>query len=1198
MNAEETALYNALPSDSPFKVVLRRAMCELYVDHATVIQRRAFREFLLKLPSIPATSDDWHSFALCDKPSLLGGPDVYQCISVFWSKISEMLARVATPDEVKKIVVPTDQEAEDTLWPVFWDAIYKIALALCVTIGATIWFLIGQAARVASGLFWGVAPAVVQGIYNGAAALVRGSYGLLTGPGARIGIGIAEQAAVLRAPVVAAGGLVFEAAWQAAPMALFFYLMRRLVRRAMIQAGINPDFEEPGEELPLSLDNQIRFLDNAQLTQFRDSLQAELDRTASFHTPTPEEIARLNEYNTELAARAGQPILTDITDPESDLRSALPVSEEERIRIRQIQDAIRSDIQNESKGLSPEEIEGAIRNEAYERAMAEYGVEQPSVIERLPAGAYRTFREYRMGLRSPNNNPQNQPEVIAEPPQLSAVEFHIQREYPNLSLEWVRRLATEEGLERGRLQYLLDTDANALSRALRELDTAPLDTEGGLAVATARRARLRQLAASFEENEVKHSPIFNASEFNVPSSLPPTPMQPAPEWILEEKIPAGLLEDVSLAGPEPIVLGEDGVWSRPAEIPVPAQLGRGFRAITPALAESMVLGAQVVVSVVALIVGIVWLVEDEQAREDAQGELDQAARNYQAEFDKLCLDLNITDLPTFHRNLMGPLDFSPTQSEVPRLFRYGEAGLRYLEFRRDQPTAYPSIEEGLKRIGELWQWLSGGFLRLWPGQIVYGFVPTKSILGLHWTDVLRKYMAFSDERRDQNWPFFQREYIGFLQRHGSSQNLSINFRKNQPPTYWSSYFEPVVTDITRPIVVPAPVVALAKQIMRRIEVVLAILALFIPFEQARERDQNYRPDLTQPSRALPDPAFVQYYWYLSETKQLALPAPSTSPVLGLSGRSSFVANANSKYGTITFTEDAKVVAYSVPALSCILIASADPTVDMLLLTPGASSDVLGLSCNSHPIYVHQDSAVELTISFPTNDSIVQFLTFSGNSVIRCQIGNKIYLPIEPRTYDKPSRHFLDLVSSGIVPEDSLMRLAYMVALNDKIMEWQVEEIPGELELHPEFLRTNAQFENNIPLAYGDSVALFQQNGPAGPQDFSLTVLQSRYLINIQPLYAAVAAVTLLGAAASMTPPAFWAALFSSSVAMGGLLVSKLSPLKNLVFQYLVVPFPLMPSKMRLFRASTCSLPAIAPSVLTFFESRCSLDAHLQWFSGA
>ncbi len=1178
MDPETLALYNNVASDNPFKVVIRKVLVDHYFAFSSDVQKRAFRRFarfLQKLEQIRqiATSDDWKAFALANKPTVLGGLSAYQAVEVFWAKVAELLGKVASADEAKKIVV---NSVDDTIWPDFWAAVWRAVLALCVVIGASLWYLVTTAASIGASLFWAAVVSIGQVIFAGARAVVMSAYELLLAA-PRATWTIAESLAVLRAPVLAAGNLVFETAWAASGYAVFFFFLRRLIRRSMIAAGINPEFEEVGE-LPaqvLNMDQQVRFLSTRQITDFRDSLQAELQRTAAFREPSLEDTTRLAEYNRELLARSvGEPIATDIPDAESELRSGFPVNEEERARISQIQEAIRPQIEQEAKGLlTAEETEAAIRNEAFRTWEIESGLDPPSVFERLPAGsAYRNFREFR-------SDPRVERPIRTEPVpdplsgSITAIEQQLSLEYPNISRDWITRLANEEAVERARLE-LLQNDSAALSRALREIDDRPPSLEGGLAVSTARRERLRRLAAAFEANEIKY-PDYGLNEpievkYPAPTIIPAEPevieLTEIPAVRPQPSVPAEILEELSLRAveerPAGLVLNEADVWVRAGadlvEIPRAPPLQGGFRAITPALVESCILGAQVVLSLVALIIGIVARVQDEQARQDAQAKLDEAARTYQTDFDSLALQLGITDLPKFHRDHRQPLDFSPDapQTEIPRLFRFGELGIAYLRFRIQFRPAFPSIAEGLIECERLWGLLSEGYLRIWPGQVVWGNLPLSAIYGKPWQDVLNVYAQYSEDRRASNWSSFERLYVEFLQRHGASENLRANFQKNLPEVYWSQWLTP-----TTSLVVPEIILKLAKRVAQKIEVVLAILALYLSFERNRTDRSSATNDLTTPTRALPDAALIQYKWFLADQKALALPLPTRTFIAGLE-RASFVGNLSTRYGSISFTMNASVVAYSVPSLSCILLAS-EFSDDMLLLTPGGSSEVLGLMCNALPVYANQNfSTGELTVSFldlqdstprtPTLDQATEFVTFSGTNldIVRCQIGNKTYVPVAPRSFQRPSAHFKDLG----VPEDSLVRLAYTVLLNEQEFQRQMDQVPGDMVVHKDFLRTGETYDNAVAFALGTKdVGLLQTEGPGGTQDWQLTATVGQNVISIQPLYFAAAAITVLAAIASATPPGFWAALFSSTVAMGGLLVSKLSPLRTVLSQYIIVP---------------------------------------------
>src|SRR4051812_286220 len=102
MDASDLALLRALPSNHPFRAI-RESMVQLYVDHGTELQKRAFHAFLVRINDIPSTQEDWRVFAVCDQPSVLG-TTFYQAITLFWAKIAEMLARIATAEEAKELI--------------------------------------------------------------------------------------------------------------------------------------------------------------------------------------------------------------------------------------------------------------------------------------------------------------------------------------------------------------------------------------------------------------------------------------------------------------------------------------------------------------------------------------------------------------------------------------------------------------------------------------------------------------------------------------------------------------------------------------------------------------------------------------------------------------------------------------------------------------------------------------------------------------------------------------------------------------------------------------------------------------------------------------------------------------------------------------------------------------------------------------
>lgn len=1201
MTPEDVALYTSLPTDHPFRVVISRVMVDFYVGHSTDIQKRIFHQFLLRLPSLPASSEDWRVFALCNKPSSLGGANANQCVGLFWAKIAEMLNRVQTPEETKEVI----RTSEDVFPGDFWDDVYKSVFLIVAVVGTSLYYLLTFAATTSLSLFWNLLP--------GAANLVTWTVGLYSQRASALIASAARggyEYALLEVPVVAEG--VVWVGWQASAGAVLHYFLNLLFRAYARQLN---GLAARAAELPLpnvldvednvfALDPQVKFLDTEQIRQFRDHLQYERERTQSFKPASAEDLRREREFNEELRLREAEPIATDIRDPESGNRATTITSDQQRAEIIRIQREIRQEVEAKSTGfLTPEETASAIRNEALDIWLVEHGL-QPSNVNDLPAGNYREFRLARQnrltGARvpggelfgSPSGTPSETPpgsrrssvsNVPSESPRVSEVlrelelreeedilretrglqprepreeykgelprrdlynvpeekmEFlgpirrgqtspladAIRDEFPDLSDEEAQNLANDYINERTRLMRA-SREGN-LNNVLRETETALPQMGPNLEVASARRILFRRLHGDFEQFAIREPPNLTAPSEAV--LLPEAPV---------EVVDPLLLEELQL-GPRDLVLREvdligEGPFPRPA-LPEAAPLRFG---LTAARLEGLALGAQLVTAVAFLIVGIILIAEENEARNAAQLELNKAAREYDQKFDALAVELGYSDLPAFHRDLRGVWDYDAENpmTEIPRLFRYGEAGLAYLQFRKDYQPKFPSIEQGLNNVEELWKIISGGYLRLYPGQIVVGYLPIQAIIGLDWRDAVRKYNEFSDERRAYNQKAFEQKYLDLLRTHGDSPDPRINFKENEPSVYWSNYF-----------VVPDPETALpeslkrAKALSLHVDELLPLFLLYFPFEKSRT-SITARSEYTKPELGIPDVRFLKFHWFLQSTNARLSPTPQLPSLANLSalvGEASsprlFVHNALGRYGTYSYTRDGNLIAYSVPALSLIVLANSSQLGLLTPPSPGNVTTLNGLQCNTMPVYYElQGDTILLGLES-------QALTFEAYRVTRSQVGSNLYIPVAPRNFQRPTNNF-----ASVSPQNQAAGVAYLIMLNARQLERQMQALPGEVDLRPEWVDTEHKFLDTKAFAFGtQDVGIVQSD----PDSFSVTVTDGDRFLNIRQA-AYIASFVTFFALYPDIPPGFWTDALRSLT----FVVTWFSPLKEITNQMIVLP---------------------------------------------
>lgn len=1161
MQQEDEALYAALPSTHPFRIVIRKQMVEFYYAHGTEIQRRAFHAFLLLLlaDKIPATGEDWKAFATCDQPDLLQG-NAYQAVSLFWAKVADMSTRALTPAEAKE-VIQTNQD----VFPTFWDSVWKNAYVVVIAGGWALWWVLQSSWAVTRGLwqgFWFVAPTIYDAILASMRGLVDFAYGLRALPGALAEI--VGPIAALRAPVLA-GNYAWANAWSAAPYALFVYVMRRVLRAySLLREGISADPQEAfvveaGDVF--SIEAQVKELDTEMIQQFRNSLSDELGRTYQFRQPTTEELARLEAYNRELTARGeaprqgffseGEPISSEVIDVETIYTTRpLPKTLEERHRIQQIQKDIRPTVERKAAGvLTADEINAAIRNEAHDRWLLETG--QPrSELNELPASAYKEFRLARSAAMSEYPVAEPVPRHVItdlgrypemrEPMRLmqrADLEMRLVAQDLKLSEAEYKALAEEISLEQQRLQNLAARDEANFRVELKLAQEREISTEGGLNVANARRIVLREV---YNRLETGSRTFYYELQPEKPlEALPPELLE---ELALEEKtFGVGVGADIPL---EDIAL-------RPEVIPEAPALGR-FNAITAANIERLCMGAQLVGAVVLLIIGIVAHVQDEAARQEAQDELNKQANAYQQEFDALSLALQVIVPEEYHNDLRGTWDFDEAQprTRIPALFIYGEAGLHYLQFRKDFPSLYPSVLDGLAQVRELWGLLSAGYLRATPS-FSFGLLSDKAELySMDWRDALQYYLNFADERRSANWSTFRDRYLALLQKHGDDPNLEINFVRNQPFKYWSTFFEVSSESTPQPFWTPGLFSKdadkeRAKTIQNAIEQALPLLLCYLRFERNRTEPPHANHRYTEPTNALPDPRFIAYHWYHDTSVAAPQPVPQIPSLVAFNAFSSgveastqvFRGTGLTRFGSVTVNADGSLVAYSVPSLSLIVLATGS---NMALLTPptGAPTEIGGLACDVLPI-AYKVLQGTITLGFDK-----QTVTFVGTEVTRVQIGSDVYIPVAPRSYQQPTNKFFDFRN---LPAGAGM--AYMVLLNHDSIVQKLNTVSSLTELHPEWVPFSSDYANNQAFAYGSGVGLLQSDGPQGA--WQITVKYNQTLVNIRSVaYTAAFAAFIVGFGMSENPELF---LEVAQGAKEAFIVSVFSPLRQVVNQYVTTP---------------------------------------------
>ena len=340
----------------------------------------------------------------------------------------------------------------------------------------------------------------------------------------------------------------------------------------------------------------------------------------------------------------------------------------------------------------------------------------------------------------------------------------------------------------------------------------------------------------------------------------------------------------------------------------------------------------VILTVVVVIYETVMYFEKVAEQERQQEKLYEQENIFEQKFQALLLDLNATQIykrkwfpEHYKQGLFNYTTELPKPTEIKSLWRYGELGIDYLNFRLRTPTQYPSIAEGLDKIEELFVLISPGYLRILPylhmGDVVNQWG--------NWSDALQYgYIPYAEAKKKRNWEEFSKKYQDFLMQHGNNQDLSKNYFDNSPNVYWANQMK---------VEQKGSIGDFAALTVSNLERLVPLLTSFIAFEDSLS-DHTGEHTFISKTRILPQN--IAKTWSVGSKDVAPVPRPQL-PKLNL------LYTAQAKFGNVSAgaTRDPNV-AYGIPKLSCILLGN---YVNCYVLTSGNETTINNVTCNVIPM---------------------------------------------------------------------------------------------------------------------------------------------------------------------------------------------------------------------------------------------------------
>ena len=292
------------------------------------------------------------------------------------------------------------------------------------------------------------------------------------------------------------------------------------------------------------------------------------------------------------------------------------------------------------------------------------------------------------------------------------------------------------------------------------------------------------------------------------------------EPVVEEKL---IVEDIAVE--QKVVLNEEFVPPvLNMEVPVPSS--RVANSITPARISLAIQGTFLAIAVIVAIFETVTYFEQEAEKDKAQQQLNDAEDAFEQKFQALLNTLGEQNnyKRTYRRNHYqgffknGFSIAEPPQIEIKSLWRYGELGLTYLQFRIDEPNQYPSVMDGLLEIEAQWILIGSPYVQIQP------YVLCRELANVYtnWVDFMKAYVDYVAAKKKRNWDEFLNRYQHLVKEHGNNIDVQVRVFENSPPIFWSNQLniEPLGQNISE----------FAIPIARNVERLVPLLTSFLKFE--------------------------------------------------------------------------------------------------------------------------------------------------------------------------------------------------------------------------------------------------------------------------------------------------------------------------------------------------------------------------------